>query len=1021
MVSKRSQLPPERQTKRSKVDYVKKLVSSVFGYNKNESFDEKTPSPQPAEAADTSITASQLHSYYRSLQQQSASLSSSFNETPVPNSDLQLATVADETFNKAESTIMKTEPPIEIFTTEPITPDALERANLLEIKRMMELEKYRKIKLAFLRKHTKHVDRKVVKIPTVKKVTHNGKTRSGVYGISLLDTVGDIEEKDDEPTVDITSKLKFSDKASMDDFDTAVKPKSFIPKKEFTPVKVDDVVPSAGFSFESKTQTDKSLDASKPATETKSTISKDNSQLKGLDLTKENDKSTFTFSEINPKKEEPPAFSFSAPKTETSKEETKPAFNFGLDKTEESKEMKPSFSFGGKTDTTKEEAKPTFSFGGLGKPEDKKEATPAFSFGGSKTEESKKAATPAFNFGAPAEASNETAKPVFSFGGATNVEQKEKETKPAFSFGGSANPEEKKESAPAFSFGGPVRSEEKKETKPAFSFGGSANSEEKKESTLAFSFGGPVRSEEKKQAAPAFSFGGLGKPEEKKEATPTFSFGGATKKEEHKAGAFDSTGKKRNTIEEVEDDGELHKQPATFNINEMPKFSFNKTPVSSSTLNKSDSSTTTALPSMKLGAGTDKHATPSLNFNFGQTDGKSATANSTSSNFTVGDIKKDNTDTEAAPAKSFSFGAKPDSSSSVANGFSFNNGSKPKLSGFALGADSNNKTLGENTTAPTSAASGFSFGSNKAEPSTGSAPATAFSFNNKPATSSTTGFNGQKGESQAPSSFSFTGASTNNSAAPAASSFSFNGGKKDSTPVPAQFQFGNKNSSTPTPTPSFNAQPSNSSTAFGGAAKPFSFETASDPPAFDKMGMKFGNTQKPNTGFTFGSGSASSNNNNNGFRGSNNNNSSNNGFNEFGNNNSSNAKNSFGGMNNNFGGNNNNSSGFGMSNSNSGFGNNSASGGFSFNNNSNNNNINQQNNVGNGFGINNNSGMPGMNNGMGNNNGFGFTPNSTPNTNFFGQTNVDPSTIFNSEPSSAPPAGPNGRKLAYPRGSRRKR
>lgn len=241
------------------------------------------------------ITARQLEAYYNSLKVQNEVLTDKLNrssvikgQTSANNVDENTAKRAEKvssSWNNAESTnieqgnsvadansdIPVEENPVIVLDESPehdtdmddyseslglpqiiSQPDPLERANLVQLKKMMELEKYRRYRLSYLREHTRHVNRaginKVSKSIMRQKYSKIGKSlnahnvpkerqnKSGMFGISLLDTVDDtaIEsaEQKSQPVKpiddDIGKKLKFpASENPADNFTMPTKAKSF--------------------------------------------------------------------------------------------------------------------------------------------------------------------------------------------------------------------------------------------------------------------------------------------------------------------------------------------------------------------------------------------------------------------------------------------------------------------------------------------------------------------------------------------------------------------------------------------------------------------------------------------------------------------------------------------------------------------------------------------------------------------------------------------------------------------------
>ncbi|GAV29733.1 hypothetical protein PMKS-003235 [Pichia membranifaciens] len=241
------------------------------------------------------ITARQLEAYYNSLKLQNEALTEKLNRSSVIKGQTTASNVDDNStrraekvansWNNAESTNIeqgnsvasaKSSIPVEknaviLFDESPESdaemddypeslglpqiisqPDPLERANLVQLKKMMEMEKYRRYRLSYLREHTRHVNRsginKVSKSIMRQKYKKLGKSldahnlpkerqnKSGMFGISLLDTVDDtaIEIAGKESQIvkpiddNIMRKLKFpASENSAANFAMPTKAKSF--------------------------------------------------------------------------------------------------------------------------------------------------------------------------------------------------------------------------------------------------------------------------------------------------------------------------------------------------------------------------------------------------------------------------------------------------------------------------------------------------------------------------------------------------------------------------------------------------------------------------------------------------------------------------------------------------------------------------------------------------------------------------------------------------------------------------
>lgn len=293
----------------SKLGKAKKSFFSKFSHlNKEEKKqqvpqeDARSSTPFPAlvessfQDSQNPITARQLEAYYTSLKLQNEALAENLTklnghtngQNNTNKSDDNLADKKEKvsnSWNNAESTNIEqsgsmanakpgaadSENAVILFEESPESdieledypeslglpvmlsqPDPLERANLVQLKKMMELEKYRRYRLSYLREHTRHVNRsgiqKVTKNIIKQKYKKMGKAlevtavpkerqnKSGMFGISLLDTVDDnaIESTEEEPQIvkpiddDVVKKLKFPNTTSAGaKFTMPSKPKSF--------------------------------------------------------------------------------------------------------------------------------------------------------------------------------------------------------------------------------------------------------------------------------------------------------------------------------------------------------------------------------------------------------------------------------------------------------------------------------------------------------------------------------------------------------------------------------------------------------------------------------------------------------------------------------------------------------------------------------------------------------------------------------------------------------------------------
>lgn len=351
----------------------------------------------------TPITARQLQAYYNSLKLQNEELSQNLEKTTQalkpesPNlSDNKSFKKNDSNWNNAESTnieLDKENQPenrntvillnenknksknnsdldldlnsslndnIEELGLPPIysQPDPLERANLVQLKKMMELEKYRRYRLNYIREHTRNVNHSSIykvskniqknknikpKFVDIKKLPKDRQNTSGIFGISLLDT---IEDKDiDVPVLDtmvkpldndITKKIKFNNsKSPSATFTIPSKPKSF---------NIDDLKKENEIKQEVKSTNDKSISNISDSTSKTPIFNMEKFIPKqGID---DKPSTAFNFNPQpieNPVSIKPststssPAFSLSTLSQSTKKEDTKPIVNFGFNPPETKK------------------------------------------------------------------------------------------------------------------------------------------------------------------------------------------------------------------------------------------------------------------------------------------------------------------------------------------------------------------------------------------------------------------------------------------------------------------------------------------------------------------------------------------------------------------------------------------------------------------------------------------------------------------------------------------------------------
>lgn len=944
------------------------------------------------------ITAKQLEEYYNSLKREHEMLADELNHPSVKNSlsSVELNSKSNN-WNNAESTNIEPETnktddngnannaednQIILFDENKSDskmgmdkdlddlfpmysqPDPLERANLVQLKKMMELEKYRRYRLSYLREHTRHLKKqsntktaknikkdkmsKYSKNIDLKKLPANRKNTAGTFGISLLDTVND-EEPDADNLIkpidnDVVSKLKFpGTKNTASSFDISTKPRSFNPELEKPIIKNDDII--------------------KSKTEIESVEIKRNAPKIGFNL------------DSKPKIEDVAA------KASVSIDDVPSiAFNFAAQSKDTSKEAKPAFSFGSSnpTETKEEESKTPFNFGKntkvpvvletipdrdglndpkmnfLKKPEDsrpltetgnikipsffdsKPKAEKSFSLNISKpsTEEKKEGSKLAFSLNPPKPniTSNDESrpKPTFSFGTPATSESL---SVPKLSLGaGSEKPTEK--SAPAFTFNSSTTSTEKKpdgkekSAIPAFNFNSTTSAKLELAGVSSsvspekpkFSFGLPAKPEDK-SGSKSFNFGGETKTRKNDDAKPIFgslnikpadskpAFGGfgaaAAEKKDDSTSAFGGFG--ATTEKKPEETKSAFGNFGSTTENKPPTtFSFTKP-----SEEKKDEAT--SKPAFSFGGSTGSEPVV-----FGKPDSTvSKPVISFGGNSVPNGTADNKIENKLTPGK-FDFGkntssnefAVPDANKTMTTTGSFNfnkSSTTPAQPSIAFG--NNSSTNSE--VKPAAPTTSFSFGGNNGNAS----PASVFGASPTPS-STAVAKPAFGGSSTTPSSSAFGGFGANNSS----SGFEQNNNSSG---------FGQNNNIATT-------APSDASTQTAG--KIFSFNSSAFP-SLDSVpkATGFGSTAPSNFNFN-----------------ANNNSSNNNG-------------------------------GFGAGSS---FGSNGIS--------------NNSNNANNGgmFGMNNNNNN---NNNAGGNSGFNFGSGpssaatsraSTPNFNFTGKTNVDPSTVF---------------------------
>lgn len=711
-------------------------------------------------------------------------------------------------------------------------PDPLERANLVQLKKMMELEKYRKYRLSYLREHTRHLNKGKVdkyhfknmrKKLNLKELPENRRNKSGMFSISLLDTADDddLEEGLVKPLKNnIADKLKFkssSNDSVNKDIDMMLKPKSFKPEPKpdtkSNDLKVDPSVPSTTtFSVPKITKENKadtSIDEKpsmgfsfgKPASEKVSTT---------------NDKPPFSFGNSTPKL--PTGTNTPILETVVDKDaiddpkmQIKSKFAFNPPGNSEAK--LPLFD----TSKSKSEDKPQFSFGSNATPiilsTEKKNSN--FEFKPPTTVESNKidavVSTPTF-----AEPTSNATKPSpnlgkFNFG--SKPDDKQEKNKPAVVFGEKPSTDNK----PVFSLNTDLNSSTDKtpssNNKPLF--GASVNSTAESKTTPAFSFG----------AAPSA-----------KTATPLF---GTVSKDtsdtttlEKPASLFSSSASKISLNKTATDAAEA--KPAFSFNNKNANFGSVSTPKLEDTVKPSHSSnfsfgSNNTVPTLNFGAKPDEKpkapifgaaasntnvsttndlAKPTSSFNFG-TNNTAPTLNSGNTSVDEEESRK------KRPAPSLS-------------GFKFGGASAPSVpSSFGATFGSSNITNNDSPNISTNvavnsnskpAASGFSFGATTSSAN----PAAIFGASNTTSTNNNTG---------------------TSSGAPK-SSFTFGSGTTNTNPANI---FGNTANTSATPN---NSAPSNSNAG----NKLFSFSSNTFPSLDQAPKMNSTPTHTPTPSFKFNTG-----------------------------------------------------------------------------------------------------------------------------------------------------------------------
>lgn len=569
-----------------------------FSRSRNSSFENGSQSP---------ITARQLEDYYNSLRRENEALSGFLNQEAGDKSDKKQPVPegvagTKEAWNNAESTNIETSDlggdikpgdgkaaqnevilfdenntdsnleeendtdaignsDIESLGLMPIfsQPDPLERANLVQLKKMMELEKYRRYRLSYLRQHTRNLKSsnldKVSKSIAAKKypkfstklklddIPAGRRNKTGTFGLSLLDTMEDKAVEDRQPLIqpigdNVVNKLRFPTSAgSVDNFVLPSKPRSF---------KADDSKPTDVFTSDKK-----SNDTLKPAETIVRPIIKPSQTTIKEDVSIDDKPSIgFTFqAETKPTSEPAPStaaskFSFGKPAETSAKVATSSTFKFGAPTDDTAKhvtleslpdkdglndasmEFKPKLDSAAESKSIQNEAKTKVSFlsktpstlatGGLEKSEDLKSNKPPSLFN------SKPAESKPFSLEKPLSSVPQTL-PKINFGSAKTEE------KLAFSFTKAADSavSNTNEEKPKFTFGAPSTngvanakfsfgtSSKDSATTPALKFG--ANDESGSKETKKI----PEENDTTKKSV--FSFGSSSAPSA--EAKPALSFG----------------------------------------------------------------------------------------------------------------------------------------------------------------------------------------------------------------------------------------------------------------------------------------------------------------------------------------------------------------------------------------------------------------------------------------------------------------------------------------------------------------
>ncbi|TID23198.1 hypothetical protein CANINC_003215 [Pichia inconspicua] len=766
--------------------------------NDNELGEKRESTPINASFLNTSqgpITARQLQEYYKSLQLENSMLAESLNNTndkPVKelsgewknaestNIDIDdnqndndindIIVLNDEDKDDSNDSNNEIELP-ESLETLPYfhQPDPLERANLIQLKRMMELEKYRRYRLNYLKEHTRHLGKKNAEPKKQNKITKDYRSRkpadvpsdrkniSGIFNLSMIEDVPDTDKVEEIKPIDnnLVKKLKFADtKSKVANFDMANKPRSFKPEpvveKIVTPVEssksetsfpkqdpkadvsnisVEDK-PSVGFSFGAKKSDNAQL--TKPSLETvvdADLLNAQSTEVKKPIFSTPSAPSTAISSSTEKGSNTASLFGQNKPSANlfTSKDDTSSADGagsslFGQTKTD-SKE-KPLFSF---NEPVAKDSVPKFNFAkptNLQEGVDKKKQSSTFQVptetGAKRThdDQSEDISSKKFSFGAPAKSDE------LSILKANPPNNDTKTTKSigaeAFSFNTPST--SKPAEIPKFSFDKAPTSnttlESKTESKendnkPKFSFG----TFKPDDKSGAFSFGKPATKIDGEPQKPAFSLNS--KPAENSTESknpPKFNFGtnASVSFETFKSGnstVSDSvkadTGSKFNfALNNASKDNTGNKQS---NESAKPAFSFggsNGTQFPG--LGSTASSVTT--PGASVSPAPAQNATPAGGFSFA-TSNKSSTPQfnlgTTNSKTNAPQFNFGMTDTSNKRSlnEEASTGAKQDTTK-VGNIFSFNSNAFPSLEEAKQKA----LTINQQSSTP------FKFGDNAATP-----------------------------------------------------------------------------------------------------------------------------------------------------------------------------------------------------------------------------------------------------------------------------------------------------------------